>query len=194
MLSIVVIRCKVHHKMWGLFMLTQKRLKELIDYDPLTGVFTRMVDRPGGIKKGSLVGSVGVNGYIETSVDGNKCLLHRLAFLWMEGYLPENKVDHIDRDRQNNKWSNLREVSDQCNSRNSGLDKRSVSGVTGVTWSKRTKKWDARISCGGKVDWAGLYDELFDAAVARWKLEKKHNYPNCNTTSTAYQYVKNAGV
>ena len=119
--------------------LTQNRLKELLHYDPETGIFTWRVSRRGA-KSGSVAG-VHDNGYIRIKIDYELYLAHRLTFLYMEGYFPEYHVDHKNRIRDDNRWSNLRHVSRQCNQRNASIAKDNTSGITGVCWHKNNKKW-----------------------------------------------------
>lgn len=175
--------------------LTQERLKELLGYDPETGVFTWKVDTVKHKIKGNLAGCLNKDtGYIQISIGNKSFLAHRLAFLYMEGYLPENGVDHIDRDRSNNKWNNLREVSQSCNMRNRLVLKNNKSGVAGVCWHKRDKKWISSIMVFGRTIHLGYFDNIIEAAKARWQAEVEHKFPNCNTTSSAYNYLKEHGA
>ena len=73
-------------------MLTSSRLRELLHYDPLTGLFTRLVSRSGrSAKKGVTAGWLHCRGYIHISVDSKDYKAHRLAFLYMEGVLPRTR-------------------------------------------------------------------------------------------------------
>lgn len=173
--------------------LTQKRLKELLDYNPKTGIFTWLISR-GSIKKGNISGCVNKStGYLIIGIDNKRNKAHRLAFLFMEGYLPENEIDHIDRNILNNKWANLREVSHLCNMRNCNTAKNNKSGINGVSWRNDRKKWRAFIGVGKMIN-LGVFDNLIDAARARWEAEVKYGFPNCNTISSSYMYLKEHGV
>ncbi len=86
--------------------LTQERLKEVLSYNPETGIFTR---NPG-IRGGEKVGT-NSHGYVSIMVDGYLYQAHRLAWLYMEGYMPEQEIDHISRKRDDNRWCNLRVVN-----------------------------------------------------------------------------------
>jgi hypothetical protein len=100
-------------------MLTQERLKELLFYDPDTGIFTWRVNRgrgPGGCTlggklKGKVAGSLHPDNRIFIHIDRRMYGAHRLAFLYVYGRWPEPEVDHIDRDMSNNRISNLREAT-----------------------------------------------------------------------------------
>ncbi|QJA17793.1 hypothetical protein vBSenI1_32 [Salmonella phage vB_Sen_I1] len=136
-------------------MITQERLKELFDYSPETGEFTRKVSR-GNQKAGSIAGSLRKDDYICIWVDGKPYYAHQLAFLYMEGYLPE-EIDHINRIRSDNRWVNIKDSSHQENSRNKAA--KSKSGYLGVFWFKRDHKWHVRVvnSMGEKVH-GGLFN------------------------------------
>ena len=174
--------------------LTQDRLKELLDYDPETGIFINKTNRGKKIKKGSKTGHLDKDGYWQICIDYKNYRAHRLVFLYMEGYLPENGIDHIDRNKLNNRRNNLREVSQTCNRRNCNIYKANKSGVTGVCWYKRDKKWEVSIRNFGKKIFCGYFENIIDAAKARWEAEVKYNFPNCNTTSSAYNYLKDHGA
>ena len=107
----------------------------------------------------------------------------------MEGYLPENQVDHIDKNQYNNKWSNLREVSNQCNQQNCNLAKNNTSGVTGVCWNKHAKKWKARIAIDKEIH-LGYFENLDDAVMRRYQEELANPKWTCSIESTAYKYLK----
>ncbi len=98
--------------------LTQDRLKELLHYCPETGVFTWIKTNGSRGKKGNIAGSINPIGYLDIGVDSKVYKAHRLAFLYVEGYFPEYGLDHINRNKSDNRWSNLRQVSQTCNMRN----------------------------------------------------------------------------
>lgn len=152
--------------------LTQEYMREFFHYDPDTGVLTR-------IKKLSWKGnplpckqvpkSMNFYGYLQVNVLGKPRFVHRLVFLYMEGSLPNEDVDHIDGDRLNNRWSNLRKVNRQDNLRNMGVRPDNTSGVVGVSFAKDRNKWHSYIHVGnGKRRTLGHF-ESFDAAVAARK-------------------------
>lgn len=170
--------------------LTQARLKELLDYDPDAGIFTWKNPISTAVKVGQEAGSLSSYGYIIISLSGKKYRAHRLAFLWMDGYVPENEVDHIDKIKTNNKWKNLREVSKQCNARNCGNRSTNTSGVRGVSFDKINKKWYASIRTNYKHKNLGLYDYFDEAVCARLAAEQCLNWSGCDSNSPAYQHVK----
>jgi hypothetical protein len=115
--------------------LTQERLKELVEYNPETGVFTRKTSY-GAHKKDSVAGTVCSNGYRAIVIDRQAYKEHRLAFLYMLGHIPTN-VDHINVIRGDNRWVNLREASTQQNTQNTRLIKSNTSGIKGISFVVR---------------------------------------------------------
>lgn len=172
--------------------LTQERLKEVLDYDPETGIFTWKESR-GRRTIGSIAGGVKKRGYISITVDYISYFAHRLAWLYEYGYFPENSIDHKNRNKGDNRISNLREVSAVCNARNCNIAKNNKTGVTGIYFHKKEKKFKAQIKLPEKSVFLGSFNTCLEAARARWDGEKKYCFPGCNTTSSAYQYLKEHG-
>ena len=173
--------------------LTQELLRKYLHYDPDTGIFTWINKPAKRIEVGSVAGALRPNGYYQIRLFHKIYRSHRLAWFYMEGYFPENDIDHIDRNPANNKWNNLREVSKACNSRNSKVPVNNKTGIKGVSKQKRCKKWRAQISVNNTPIQLGHFADKIDAAKARWEAEKEYGYPRCNTTSTAYLYIQKHG-
>lgn len=154
--------------------ITQERLKELFSYNPDTGLFIRLVSTAKKNKVGDVAGSID-NGYLRVKIDGSSYRLHRLSFLYMDGFMPD-EVDHINHIRNYNRWLNLREASDLDNSRNKSISKKNTSGVIGVSWFKDRKKWRSQIMVANKTIWLGQYSNFIDAITARKKAEVFHGF------------------
>lgn len=170
--------------------LSQKDLKSLLDYDPDTGLFKWKKKIGKKIIIGSIAGSKNRCGYMQIRIRGVIYLSHRLAVLWMEGYFPENEVDHINRNRADNKWANLREVSHRCNLINCKLGLNNKSGVKGVSFNTKKSLFRSRIKTNKKDICLGNFPKLIDAVFARWQAELKYGFPNCISDSTAFLYLK----
>lgn len=153
--------------------LTQERLKELLEYDPDTGIFTWRVSK-GSSKKGSVAGAIGGGGYRNIMIDGKQNRAHRLAFLYMSGYIPEI-VDHIDGVKDNNSWINLREACLSTNQHNSKKAKNNTSGVKGVSKLKKTNKWESYCRVNGKKFHLGRFTDIKDAEEAVRKFREDHH-------------------
>jgi len=172
--------------------LTQNRLRHFLNYNPGTGVFTWKVSR-GGVKVGSQAGDVKASGYRYIAVSGKRYLASRLAWLFMEGYFPEHEMDHINRFRDDNRWENLRHVTKQCNARNSKRLNTNTSGITGVSWHKKTGKWRASAVIDGEPKHLGLFRSFINAVKARWQAEVEHGWPGCNSHTDAFCYLHGEG-
>lgn len=169
-------------------------MKELLDYDSETGIFTRLVSLANCCNVGDIAGYLRPDGYIGINVDGSLFLAHRIAWLYVYGYLPENDLDHKDRIRHHNWIDNLREVSRQCNIRNSWNRKNNVSGVKGVSWNSQHKKWRAQIMVDRKSKCLGVYEDFGDAVSARLAAEQCLDWSGCYSNSPAYKYVQSWGL
>jgi hypothetical protein len=88
--------------------LAAERLRERLRYDGGTGVFTRRVGS-GHARAGEIAGSVHSTGYVRIGIDGGKYTAHRLAWLYVHGVWPSDQIDHINRNRSDNRIANLRE-------------------------------------------------------------------------------------
>jgi len=167
-------------------MVTQHRLKEVLDYNPETGVFTwRKTNNQ--INKGAIAGSPSSCGYIRFTVDGMRYAAHRLAWLYVYGEYPETDIDHVNRIRSDNRISNLRTASRAENCQNASKRKSNSSGVVGVCWNIGHKKWQARIMHNGKSIHLGYYEKIEDAASARLSAKRKYHafHPEDNNEKTA---------
>ena len=174
--------------------LTQEEVRQLLDYDPETGEL-RWREWKQGRKMGKAVGmSVGSAGYRQIRINGKGYLTHRLIWLWRYGYFPENEIDHIDRDKRNNRLSNLREVSNSCNQRNSETRTDNKSGVKGVCWANRKSKWLASMKVNNEWRYLGLHTEFTEAVAHRLAAEQCLDWEGCDNNSSAYQYMKRVGV
>lgn len=101
---------------------------------------------------------------------------HRVIWALATGVWPKEQIDHIDHDRQNNCWDNLREATNQENQQNQTRRKDNISGICGVGWHKQTQKWQANIRINGRLNHLGLFLDKNDAGVARKVAETKHGF------------------
>lgn len=158
--------------------ISQAELKQALLYCPKTGKFFWR-RKQGRQAAGSIAGSLMFDGHISISIFGKRYFAHRLAFLYMNGEWPPEQVDHINQDGTDNRWSNLRLVSALENRRNMSLNVNNTTGVTGVSWDKRRKKWKAHIRVEDKQIDLGRFDDLLSAVAARKTAEQQYGFhPN----------------
>lgn len=144
----------------------QRRLKEILHYDQSTGLFTWKVAKARKIKIGGRAGGDRGDGYISIKIDDRSYLSHRLAWLYMTGEWPKTILDHKDRNRSNNVWTNLREADRFQNMANRPLHKNNKVGLKGVHWKLRVNKWCAQIYFGKKCCHLGYYNTPEEAHAA----------------------------
>lgn len=138
-------------------MLTAEHIRELLTYDPDTGIFRWRVARNNRIKAGSIAGSFKrATGYVEIHID-NKCYLaHRLAWFYMAGEWPADDIDHRNLAKDDNRWSNLRPATQSQNNANRRVMGNSKTGIKGVT--KTRDRYRAQITVNGKRKYLGTVD------------------------------------
>ncbi len=131
---------------------------EILDYDAESGAFRWRVNRAGGAKAGDVAGYVSKQGYRQIMIKGWPHRAHRLAFLIMTGEWPAQVIDHLNGIKDDNRFSNLRAVSNEINAqnqRNARQDSRS--GILGVS-PARAGRYQATIQVGGKTRHLGYFD------------------------------------
>ena len=161
--------------------LTVERLKEAVSYDPETGIFrwatfskfTRL-----NIKVGDECGGI-YNGYRIMHIAGKCYKAHRLAWFYMTGEWPVKFIDHIDGDRGNNRFANLRDSSNAANIQNQkGPRRDNTSGFLGVHYMHKHRKWMAKIGVGGKRLYLGLH-ETPEMAYVVYLAAKRRLHEGC---------------
>jgi hypothetical protein len=143
--------------------LTQERLKELFNYDPETGVFTRRV-RVGRWAVGSVAGYRATDGYVNLKIGQRMYKAHRLAWLYVHGVWPTNQIDHKDTLRENNSVGNLRVATNQQN----GANSKKPTGSAGLPGARlrSSGKFESRIMFNGISQYIGLFDTAQEAHSA----------------------------
>lgn len=170
--------------------LTNKELHYQLHYNPLNGIFIwKHPAKHSKMNPGEIAGTLNSEGYIQISIDGQGYLAHRLAWFYYYGYWPEKDIDHRNKKRHCNWILNLRQASQQCNSRNRRIAKNNTSGVKGVYLDKKYNKWYASIKVS-KRKYLGSYKEFDNAVCARLAGEQCVGWDGCDINSPAYIYVK----
>ncbi len=165
-------------------MLTQERLKYRLTYDKVTGIFTTNITTPCNFK-GKKSGHIDTNGYVILQLDGKLYKAHRLAYLYMEGKFPDKQLDHIDGNRSNNVYSNLRLATQSENSQNQrkAPSHNKYSGLLGAHYDTNTGNYRAKIKLEGIVYRLGTFKTAIEAHEA-YLLAKQTLHP-FNTLATA---------
>lgn len=148
-------------------MITQERLKQVLLYDPETGIFTWLKSHRN-IKPGDRAGCLD-DGYIKIKVDREKHRAHKLAWFYVYGEWPD-QLDHRDLDKSNNRIQNLRKANHTQNNANKPIQKNNTSGFRGVTFFKPRGRW--RVLIRGK--YVGSYRTKEAAAAAYARAAKEH--------------------
>jgi len=143
-------------------MITQEELMEMLSYNAETGEFKwRITGRGRG--KNAVAGHVRGDGYCELFLNGNRDYAHRMAWLYVHGYIP-SEIDHIDNNPSNNSIANLREATRSANMGNSRAKVKSKTGIKGV----HPTRWgfSAQITKDRKILHIGSYKTVEDAKEA----------------------------
>lgn len=144
--------------------LSQARLREILNYDADTGVFTYRVLR-GHMMPGDVAGSINKDGYVTIRVCRRVCLAHRLAWFYVTGAWPVKFIDHKNGVKTDNRLDNLREADEfinQQNIRRAPRNKKS-SPLLGARWRKDSHMWRSSITINGKNKSLGMFETDADA-------------------------------
>lgn len=157
-------------------MITQNRLRELAHYCPETGKFTHLQSK-GRKKAGMSAGSLRRDGYVYVMFDGFRGMAHQFAFLYVTGEWPTQEIDHMDGNKANNAFANLRHVSRRANTENKRTAKRtSTTGLLGVV--RHRDKFVAKIVHAGKRTHLGVF-ETPEAAHEAYVQAKRRLHHGC---------------
>lgn len=152
---------------------TQARLKEVFNYDELSGLFTRLLSTSSNCKVGDVASCIDSGGYIVIRIDGTLYRAHQLAWLYMYGEWPKHRVDHKDRDTLNNRIKNLRSATIKQNAENSKDRSDNTSGFRGVVKRRDCNRWVAQIRHNGSNVYLGIFKTPEEASEVYEKARKK---------------------
>jgi hypothetical protein len=173
-----------------------QRLRELLAYDPDTGILTwkrrrnlHPKDRFNLKYAGSVAGCVAPGmgrrqPYIKVRIDNRLQQAHRVIWCMAHGVWPTQPIDHINGVGTDNRLVNLRVVSHQENSRNRPMNRNNSSGVVGVHWDSGRECWVASLKSGYSKVLQKRFDSFLDAVAARKSAENSHGFhPNHGRTA-----------
>ncbi len=147
----------------------QKRLKQLLDYDPETGYFTWIKSNSNRAKVGSIAGSVEPVGYRKISVCGERYRAHRLVWLYVYGHFPDGDIDHINCNKDDNRLANLRVATISQNLANTKSRRNGLKGAF-----RHRKRWVAKICVLGNHYYLGRFDTEHEAHRAYLEAANKY--------------------
>ena len=152
-------------------------LKELFDYDPLTGLLRWKKKLNTRIRLGAVAGALTDKGYLSIGINGKKYYAHRIcwAIYYNEQLAPDVEIDHIYGNTVDNRISELRKSNRQDQGHNQKLRSTNTSGHRGVFWCKQSKYWVARLVVNYKLHLLGKFKTKEEAIEARVKAEKDLN-------------------
>ena len=166
--------------------LTAEYVRECLDYDPETGLFTwktrplehfkdkRSCNSWNAKFAGKKTGVLSNTGYLVIKINRRKYRAHRLAWLIVYGKWPDNQIDHNDGKRENNRIDNLSDVPNHINGKNQKLRITNKSGHQGVF--KRGKSWVARIRVNYQYLHLGSFKNKQEAIKVRKSAEIEHGF------------------
>jgi hypothetical protein len=167
-------------------MLSAEQVRQLLDYDPATGIF-KWRAKPGSARydrafnsrcAGKIAGrsKPNANGYLEIRINGVLYTSGRVAWAYMTGRWPDLNIDHIDTDKANNRWNNLREATVAQNGWNTGLQlPRNNSGFKGVFLCRPTGRYYAQIAANGRRYHLGHFASPKEAHAAYVAAAQKYH-------------------
>lgn len=140
-------------------------LRAKLSYNQETGIFT-WTDKATPARKGKVAGQVMLSGYYRLGFEKLEYYQHHLAWYYVTGLWPQEQIDHIDRNRGNNAFDNLREASGKQNNQNSKVGK----------VYRRYDKWSAQLSHEGQLVYLGVFSCFGQALKAR-NAKKRELHP-----------------
>jgi hypothetical protein len=161
-------------------MITQEYLKSILSYDPETGIFIWKEVNSHRIRVGDVAGSRHLAGYLTIRINSKSYLCHRLAWLYMNGVFPEKQIDHINGNRTDNIFCNLREANNSENSQNKKKHQSNNNQkLLGCCYHKAMGKYHCQLNLNGKKVVSSFHDTASDAHQAY--IEAKRKYHKFNT-------------
>jgi hypothetical protein len=146
-------------------MLTKEELNKIFVYN--NGELFWKISNSNRVRIGDKAGSIDARGYMQIGLFNEQHRLHRIIWQMHFGNIPDNlQIDHVDRNRLNNKLENLRLANNSQNMRNTDKRQNTSSKYKGVSWHKRDKKWHAKISIDNTKYYIAQFDNEIEASNA----------------------------
>jgi hypothetical protein len=155
-------------------MITQADLKEILNYNPATGVFVWKKALARRLTVGDIAGCEQGCGYIRIRICNKNYYAHRLAWLYVHGAWPELDIDHINGCRDDNRIDNLRLATQTQNNGNTRIPSHNSSGVKGVHWSTKERRWVVQIHQNNWPKRIGAFKDIEAAKAAYAEAAKSY--------------------
>lgn len=155
-------------------MSVESMLLEMFTCDLQTGKLYWKKSPGRKVRVGQEAGCARKDGRVVVGAQGHKLYRYRAVWFFATGSLPNDQIDHIDRNPSNDAYHNLRVVTNEGNSWNKGLNSNNTSGIKGVWRNARSGKWVAQITVDGKTCYLGTFSNKDSAAQARAAAERAH--------------------
>lgn len=154
-------------------------LREVLKYDPMTGIFTWNKKMSSRALAGNPAGCIR-NGYVTIDLFGKRYQAHRLAMIYTYGHCDSKDVDHINGIKNDNRIENLRFATRSENKQNRlTTQPNNKSGYTGVDWHKYSNGWRATITTMRKQKHLGIFATP-EEAYAAYVEAKRQLHPFSN--------------
>ena len=157
-------------------------ISKFLEYKKESGSFVWVNPTSNRVSVGMIAGNSHKQSYTTIYINGHMYYAQDLVWLMETGSLPHGIIDHINLDKKDNRFSNLRLCNRSENGCNRGLNKNNTSGEKGVTWHKRASKWCGEVWKDGEKHYLGLFIEYADAvnAVRRKRIELHGDFAKFN--------------
>lgn len=153
---------------------THDELLAILHYDPESGIFTWKVNANSFTRAGDIAGKKCKGDYCVISIKAKYYPRSHLAWFYQTGKWPEKFIDHINLDKHDDRFANLREATCSQNNANAGPRRNNTSGYKGVFWHKQVGRYRAQIKVRHKVIHLGLFDDPREASLAYAEAAKLH--------------------
>lgn len=155
--------------------LTIAYTREILDFDPVSGVLTWKLSLNRQVRAGERAGTVSRNGYVVVTIAGRKYMGHRLGWFLYHGVWPKGQLDHENHKRADNRLSNLQDGTHTDNQHNRSRNRNNKTGVTGVRKTS-DNRWIASICVNKSRKHLGIFQSFTDAVLARKSAESQYGF------------------
>ena len=143
-------------------------LREVLEYNPETGIFIWKFGNKRNTKANQIAGSIHPQGYRFIWLKDRNHRAHRLAWLYVYDVLPKLQIDHVNGIKDDNRIVNLRQATHAENQQNKHSTK-------GYSWHKKRQAWESYIKINGKKFTLGYFKKEEDAQLARINAKHEHH-------------------